>query len=196
MDPGVPRSHGNSSGNQPSRIVQAGIAVTVGWPAHENRKAAVCGTGFGWPSWLLLAHVHLQGGKRRFRQLVPLARRPVSVLFWYFDDALGIRLPKLGSATQALRAQAPVARQLRRGRRAGKAWSGIHTAPCRKGIGAVEPQPWQRRQDKGNPVSRCVTLYGLPPGSGPHAMKRERHAGPPSRALRETGVAPAQARPR
>ena len=33
-----------------------------------------------------------------FSQLVPLARRPVSALFWHLEDAPGIRLPKPGSA--------------------------------------------------------------------------------------------------
>ena len=44
---------------------------------------------------------------------------------------------------------------------------------------------------KRNPASRCVILCGITLGSGPHAMKGERHGGPPSRAPRETGVAAA-----
>ena len=38
----------------------ADIAVTEGWPTHENRKAAVCGAGLDCPCRLPLEHVHLQ----------------------------------------------------------------------------------------------------------------------------------------
>ena len=51
MDSGIPQSHGNGPENQPSRIARAGVAVTAGWPVHENREAAVRGAGFVWPSW-------------------------------------------------------------------------------------------------------------------------------------------------
>ena len=120
--------------------------------------------------------------KCHFRQIVSLAWRLVSAFFDISKTFSSICLPKPRSAASALRAQALFARQLRRDRRAGKAWSGIHPAPCHKGIWAMEPQSWQRRQHKGNPASQCVTLYDLPPDSGLHAMKEERHGGPPSRA--------------
>ena len=68
--------------------------------------------------------------------------------------------PKPGPAASALWAQALFARQLRHSRRVGKAWSGIHPAPCRKGIGAAGPQSWRRRRHQGEPgIAMCYLVW-------------------------------------
>ena len=160
MDAGVPRSHGKSSGNQPSRIAHAGVAVTAGWTARENR------IGGGSRRWFRLAFLAPLRTRPRARGIAISGssfRSPggrCQRFFGVSTTSPSIRLPKLGPAASALRARTPLARQLRSGRRVGKALSGIHPAPCREGIGATEPRSSQRRRHQGKPgIAMCYLVW-------------------------------------
>ena len=162
MDSGVPKGYGKSPANQPSRIAQTGIAVTAGWPADESREAAVRGVGFGWSSWPSrwnTSTCRMEMPCQAARSARPAAGVGAFLAFRRRPPP-GIRLPKPRSAASAFRVQAPLARQLRGGRRDGKAWSSVHPAPCREGIGAIGPRSWRRRRHQRKPgIAMCYLVW-------------------------------------